>query len=91
MVAVALLLVGAAIGFGKPVSIALVAGGLLLLILEQTLKHLRRKPAHRAVDSKCDARQPGTDPAPRACWHVCLVTHVVIRSTGAVAGRRNER
>jgi hypothetical protein len=46
LVAVALLLVGAAIGFGKPVSIALVAGGLLLLILEQTLKHLPRKPAH---------------------------------------------
>ena len=46
MVAVALLLAGAVIGFGKPVSIALVAGGLLLLILEQTLKHLPRKPAH---------------------------------------------
>jgi ABC-2 type transport system permease protein len=46
MAAVALLLVGAAIGFGKPVSIALVAGGLLLLILGQTLKHRPHKPAH---------------------------------------------
>jgi ABC-2 type transport system permease protein len=46
MAAVVLLLAGAAIGFGKPVSIALVAAGLVLLILEQTLKHLPRKPAH---------------------------------------------
>ena len=46
MVAVALLLAGAMIGFGNPVSIALVAGGLLLILLEQTLKHLPRKPAH---------------------------------------------
>ena len=46
MGAVALLLGGVVIGFGKPVSIALVAGGVLLLILEQTLKHLPRKPAH---------------------------------------------
>jgi hypothetical protein len=46
MAAVALLLGGVVIGFGKPVSIALVAGGVLLLILEQTLKHLPRKPAH---------------------------------------------
>jgi ABC-2 type transport system permease protein len=46
MLAVVLLLAGAMIGFGKPVSIALVAGGLVLLILEQALKHLPRKPAH---------------------------------------------
>ena len=46
MAAVVLLLAGAVIGFGNPVSIALVAGGLVLLILEQSLKHLPRKPAH---------------------------------------------
>lgn len=46
MAAVALLLGSVVIGFGKPASIALVAGGVLLLILEQTLKHLPRKPAH---------------------------------------------
>jgi ABC-2 type transport system permease protein len=46
MAAVALLLGGAVIGFGQSVSIALVAGGVLLLILEQMLKHLPRKPAH---------------------------------------------
>ena len=46
MGAVALLLGGVVIGSGKPVSIALVAGGVLLLILEQTLKHLPRRPAH---------------------------------------------
>jgi hypothetical protein len=46
IVAVVLLLGGAAIGFGKAVSLALVAGGLPLLIREKTLKHLPRKPAH---------------------------------------------
>lgn len=46
MVAVVLLLAGAAIAFGKPISIGLVAGALLLLILEQTLNHLPRNPAH---------------------------------------------
>jgi ABC-2 type transport system permease protein len=45
MVAAVLLLVGVVIGFGNPVSIGLVVGGLVLLILEQTLKH-PRKPAH---------------------------------------------
>lgn len=44
--AVALLLGGVVIGFGRPLSIALVAAGVLLLILDQTLKHIPRKPVH---------------------------------------------
>ena len=46
MVAVVLVIAGAVIGFGKPIAIVLVAVGLLLLILDQTLKHLPRRPAH---------------------------------------------
>jgi len=45
VLAVVLLLSGAVIGSGKPDSIALVTGGLVLLIPEQTLKHLPRKLA----------------------------------------------
>ena len=39
-------LAGAVIGFSHPVAIVLVAVGLLLLILEQSLKHWPRRPAH---------------------------------------------
>jgi hypothetical protein len=46
MVAVVLVILGAVIGFGKPIAIVLVAVGLLLIILEQTLKHFPRRPAH---------------------------------------------
>ncbi len=46
MVAVVLVIGGAVLGFGKPIAIVLVAVGLLLIILEQTLKHLPRRPAH---------------------------------------------
>ncbi len=46
MVAVVLVIAGAVIGFGKPIAIVLVAVGLLILILDQTLKHLPRRPAH---------------------------------------------
>ncbi len=46
LIAVTLVIAGAAIGFGKPISIALVAVGLLLLIIDQTLKHLPRPPVH---------------------------------------------
>ncbi len=46
MLAVALVIAGAVIGFGKPIAIVLVVVGLLLLILEQTLKHIPRRPAH---------------------------------------------
>ena len=46
MLAVVLVIAGAVIGFGKPIAIVLVAVGLLLLILEQALKHLPRRPAH---------------------------------------------
>ncbi len=46
MVAVVLVIAGAVIGFGKPIAIVLVVAGLLLLILEQTFKHLPRRPAH---------------------------------------------
>ena len=46
LIAVALVIAGALIGFGKPIAIALVAVGLLLLIIQQTLKHLPRRPAH---------------------------------------------
>jgi hypothetical protein len=44
--AVVLVIAGAAVGFGQPIAIALVAVGLLLLIIDQTLKHLPRRPAH---------------------------------------------
>jgi hypothetical protein len=43
---VALVIAGAMIGFGRPVAIALVAAGLLLLVVEQMLKHLPHRPAH---------------------------------------------
>jgi ABC-2 type transport system permease protein len=46
MVGVALVLAGALIGFGKPVAIALVAVGLVLIILDQTLKYWPRRPVH---------------------------------------------
>ena len=46
LVAVVLVIAGAVVGFGKPIAIALVAAGLLLLIIDQTLKHLPRRPAH---------------------------------------------
>ena len=46
MLALVLVIAGAAIGLGKPAAIALVAVGLLLLIVEQTLKHLPRRHPH---------------------------------------------
>ena len=46
LIAVVLVIAGAVVGFGKPIAIALVAVGLLLLIIEQTLKHLPRRPVH---------------------------------------------
>ena len=46
MTAVALVLAGAVIGFGEPIAIVLVAIGLLLLIVQQSLKNWPRKPAH---------------------------------------------
>lgn len=45
MTAVALVLAGAVIGFGEPIAIVLVAIGLLLLIVQQSLKNWPRKPA----------------------------------------------
>jgi ABC-2 type transport system permease protein len=44
LLAVVLVIAGAAIGFGEPVAIALVAAGLLALVLEQSLKHWLGKP-----------------------------------------------
>jgi hypothetical protein len=44
LLAVVLVIAGAAIGFGEPVAIALVAVGLLALVLEQSLKHWPGKP-----------------------------------------------
>ena len=44
--AVGLVIAGAVVGFGQQTAIALVAIGLLLLIIEQTLKHHPRRPAH---------------------------------------------
>ena len=44
--AVALLVGGALIGFGHPVSIVLIVLGLLVLIADQTLKRRPHKPAH---------------------------------------------
>jgi hypothetical protein len=46
MLALVLVIAGAAIGLGKPAAIALVAVGLLLLVVEQTLKHLPRRRPH---------------------------------------------
>jgi ABC-2 type transport system permease protein len=46
MVGVALVLAGALIGFGKPVAIVFVAVGLVLIILDQSLKYWPRRPAH---------------------------------------------
>ena len=43
---VGFVIAGAIVGFGQPVGIALTAVGLLLLVLERTLKHLPRRPAH---------------------------------------------
>ncbi len=44
--AVLLLVAAALIGFGRPVAIALLAVGLLLLIIDQTLKHRWGRPVH---------------------------------------------
>ena len=44
--AVVLVIAGAVVGFGQPIAIALVAVGLLLLIIDQGLRHLPRRPAH---------------------------------------------
>ena len=46
MLALVLVIAGAAIGLGKPAAIAPVAVGLLLLVVEQTLKHLPRRRPH---------------------------------------------
>ncbi|MGZ4184475.1 MAG: ABC transporter permease [Solirubrobacteraceae bacterium] len=46
VIAVVLVVAGAAVGFGKPISIALVTVGLLLLIINQTLKHRPHRPVH---------------------------------------------
>jgi hypothetical protein len=45
MAAAVFVLAGAAIGFSHPLAIVLVAVGLLLLVLEQSLKHWPRRPA----------------------------------------------
>ena len=46
MLALVLVIAGAAIGLGNTAAIALVAVGLLLLVVEQTLKHLPRRRPH---------------------------------------------
>ena len=46
IVGLAMVLAGAVIGFGKPVSVMLVAAGALLLALDYGLKNWPRKPAH---------------------------------------------
>jgi ABC-2 type transport system permease protein len=46
LIAAVLWIAGVVIGLGKPISIALVAVALLLLIIEQILKHLPRRPVH---------------------------------------------
>ena len=46
MLALVLVIAGAAIGLGKPAAVALIAVGLLLLVIEQTLKHLPRRRPH---------------------------------------------
>jgi hypothetical protein len=43
---VALLIAAALIGFGEPISIALLAIGLVVIIVMQTLKHLPGRYAH---------------------------------------------
>jgi hypothetical protein len=63
MVALALVIAGAAIGLGKPAAIALIALGLLLLIVEQTLKHLPGRRPPRAVIEVTDDRWTGTPPS----------------------------
>ena len=60
MLALALVIAGAAIGLGNTAAIALVAVGLLLLIVEQTLKHLLRRRPHRAVVEVSDDRRSGS-------------------------------
>ena len=44
--AVVLILAGAVIGFSHPIAIVLMAVGLVLLIIEQSLKTWPRRPAH---------------------------------------------
>ena len=44
--AVVFMLAGAVIGFSHPIAIVLVAVGLVLLIIEQSLKNSPRRPAH---------------------------------------------
>ena len=46
LIAAVLWIAGVVIGLGKPIAIALLAIGLLLLIIERTLKHDPRRPAH---------------------------------------------
>jgi hypothetical protein len=46
MLGVALVLAGALIGFGRPVAIVLAAAGLVLIILDQSLKYWPRRSAH---------------------------------------------
>ena len=60
MLALVLVIAGAAIGLGNSAAIALVAVGLLLLIVEQTLKHLLRRRPHRAVVEVSDDRRSGS-------------------------------
>jgi ABC-2 type transport system permease protein len=44
LIGVALVLAGALIGFGKPIAVLLVAVGLVLIAIEQSLKHWPRRP-----------------------------------------------
>ena len=46
LIAVVLVIAGAVVGFGNPIGITLVAVGLLLLVIDQTLKHRPRGPVH---------------------------------------------
>jgi hypothetical protein len=46
LIAAVLWIAGVVVGLGKPIAIALVAVALLLLIIEQTLKRLPRRPVH---------------------------------------------
>jgi ABC-2 type transport system permease protein len=46
LTAVILVIAGVVVGLGKPVAIVLVAVGLLLLIIDQALKHRPRRPVH---------------------------------------------
>ena len=46
LIAVVFVIAGAVVGFGKPIAIALVAIGLLLLIIDRTLKHRPHRPVH---------------------------------------------